>query len=339
MRQFDFEKNKYKFSAKNKQKDLDSKALSKEIMFYIKQLKLFKISLKDLVSKSPNDFERDLILNIAYSIVEDHNLTKKIIIKKVLPCKIIQKSSELKFSFIEKWQQYIIAYVLLLYTERYSNLLNYLNIVLSKVEKFSLIKENYKDKLYKGIVLSNLKNNAVILTSKGEFVRINNNGENKIGEELTGKEKIGFRHYRKVVTISILAIVIIITTAFSVYNERTSSIIIQGTSQLKIETNIFNKIVYSYSPTEKGDILLKNLQLKNKPLEDSLVYILKDMQVNNMIPTNKKVEIIITGKEIKSNQFTKAIQYMDKIMSDDNYENNFKISINNSGYEKKMNNK
>lgn len=330
-----FNKNKYIFSNKGKRKELNSKIISKQAQFYIKELNLYKINLRMLIDNLPLYSDRNLILNIAYYIVDNEEILDKLLRRKEIPIAILVKNTKVEKRFIEKWKHYIIAYTVLLYSNKFMSIFEYLNISFKELEVLSLVKNsNGDDDIYKGLVIFEGNKSAVILTTKGEFIRIKSSCNNKLGSILSGKEKKGLRHYKHIIIAVLIIFIMTFGTFIYGYNKESSTIIIQSTSKIKLEINTFNKVIYTYSPTEKGKILLMELDLKHKDIGDSLEDIFKNLGENKMIPQDKKIEILITGKRIDTMKFSKLDKYLDKINNDNNTENNIKLIINNSGYEK-----
>ena len=54
-----------------------------------------------------------------------------------------------------------------------------------------------------------------------------------------------------------------------------------------------------------------------------------------MLPPNRIVDVYITGKMVDTVDLNKVTEYVESVNKDDNAKNNFRIKINNSGYEKK----
>lgn len=336
MSEVTFRKDKYIFSSRNMKKKLNKKLLKKEIKTFIKELKDFKVDVRSLTEESYSLEERNLILNIAYFLVDEEILLRKILNRKQLNTKIIAKKTKISNDKIEKWSKYIIAYMILIYNSDYTNLATYLNINFKDLEALAVIKGGAtENSIYKGLVILEGTKSTIIMTKEGNFVRINIKGEDKVGEELSGKEKRSLKHYRKYVIGVLLIFLVLLGVYTRIYNKQETTILIQGTSKVKLGLNRFDRIVYSFSGTEKGNILLTELNLKNEKFEDGMIQVLKGFEENNMMPPNRIVNVYIAGKMVDTSDLNKVTDYVESINSDDNHKNNFKIKINNSGYEKK----
>ena len=326
MSEVTFRKDKYMFSTRNIKKNLDKNILKKEISTFIKELRKFKVDLKSLSSEEFNLEERNLILNIAYFLVDEEVLLRKIINRRELKTKVIAKKTGFSNEKIISWSNYLIAYLILLYNADYTNLAMYLNINFKDLENLAVIKGTKGEEVvHKGLVMLEGKKST----------RIKTRCENKVGEELSGKEKKTLRHYKTlIVSVALIAFVLIGSVTF-LYKQQETTILIQGTSKVKIGLNRFDRIVYSYSPTEKGTILITELKLENKKFEDGMISILKGFEEEDMLPPNRIVDVYITGKMVDTVDLNKVTEYVESVNKDDNAKNNFRIKINNSGYEKK----
>ncbi|MGG5462995.1 anti-sigma factor domain-containing protein [Clostridium sp. B9] len=338
MSEVTFRRDKYIFSSRNIKKNLDKAALKKEISVFLKELRSFKVDIKNLTSEFYNIEERNLILNIAYYLVDEEVLLRKILNRRELSTKVIAKKTGFSNEKIVKWSDYIIAYMILLYSADYTNLATYLNITFKDLEALAVIKgSNGEEVIYKGLVIKEGKKSTIIMTKDGQFVRIKTRCEDKVGEELSGKEKKTLKHYRKIIVSTILILAVLIGGYTYIYKQQETTILIQGTSKVKLGLNRFDRVVYSYSPTEKGRILVTELDLDNYKFEEGMIAVLKGFEKEEMMPPNRVVNVYITGEMVDTVDLNKVMEYVDQVNNDKIPTNNFKIKINNSGYEKKNN--
>lgn len=330
----EFVKDKYIFSSKKIKKEVNEEAVEKQMQFYTRALKAYKVSIKRLADNYPSQDERNLILNIAYEIVADERILRNMKKNRKIPFDKVKESTKIDMEFLNKWNDYITAYTLLLYTDKYINIYNYLNTTFKELEVLSVITSTGEEGvIFKGIVISTSKKNSIILTSSGEFIRINTSSD-KLGREISGKEKKTVRHYRKSIGIVAVILACIFGFVYYSYSKDVSTLVIKGTSEIKLNINKFDKVIYSYSPTEKGKILLTGLEPNNKDIDNVMLNMFKKFQEMNMVPSNRKVEIIVTGNKINDDKISGLLEYIEELKSDDDYENNISIIINNAGYEK-----
>lgn len=127
-----FEKNKYSFSE-------DSPALfaigesidesrRKQINEIINELYDYKVLLKDLVVLEPSIKQRNIILNLALYIVRNLEILEKFQKDKELPIKELRRTTFISKSFVERWNDYLIAYIVIFANPYYKLVQDYLRI-------------------------------------------------------------------------------------------------------------------------------------------------------------------------------------------------------------------
>lgn len=328
-----FQKNRYIFSKRRVKKEkLDEKRLVKEVNLLIKELSNYEISLKDLYGDIPSIERKNLILNIAKYASERKEIVDKIKKYKKLPITDIGFETRVKEEFLRKRKSYILAYIILFSNANFSQLVKYLNIEYRELDELSLVPvvDNSNNNLLKGIAIKLIRGKVMIFTDQGEFIRIIDNGTWKKGEESVGKEYLGFKKYKKkILAIAIITITLcFIATYF--YNSISRTILIESTSEIKIECNKFNRVVDVYSATEKGKELNEKLNLNNKSIDTALTEVFTYLHKNKMIPQDNLLNVAVTGKALSSNQLEKTSE----LISEQKIEGEkYKVIINNFGEE------
>lgn len=332
VREFNFDKDRYIFSKERHIRKVRKKIPNECIQLFINELKKYKIYLIKLSKKEISQEERNLVLNIALYIYEDERILNYIRKKRTLPFNSLSEKIDVDIDFLLKWKEYILAYVILAYDDKYIDIYDYLDVNFKELENVN-VKKTYVDiNIYRGVVLETYKNGTIILTSSGEFININK-GNEVIGTDICGRKKLGLKPYKKLITSTVLIIFIISSFSFYYYGKEKSTIIIQGTSQIKFSINNFNKVTYGYSATEKGKLLLSKVKWEKKSVNVALDNIFSMMQELNMIPKDRKLEVIVTGKKLKDSSVEGILNYVNNINGDEDMENNIKIIMNNSGDE------
>ena len=307
---------------------------NKQIASFLNELNMYNVLLKDLVNFSLNEKDRNISLNIAYYITDNYELLEIIIKKKDLPISKLSKLTKIKPEYIGKCREYIIAYYIILTNSNYRHIQDYFRIKLREDNNVMSI-SNKKQNSYKGLVIKSLKKSAYIVTSKGEFLKIKTNSKASIGELCEGKQKKTLRNYRIHICI-LLVILILIGSGIIIEYRRTQSIVvIQTTSNIKININKYNKVIYAYSPTDRGKELVANVNMLNKDIDEAMAetfeYALNNemLELNKEVPTlSKKTLITINGKALEYGALTKTNKFIT--------ENNIPIVINNSGNQQKL---
>lgn len=361
-----FDRNKYKFSSIPSLVEISdevNKARAEQISLMEKELYSYKILIQDLFAYSPNDRDRNTILNIAFYIIGEVELLEFIQDKKKLPPNILSKKTMQPRKFIEEWSDYIITYTIIFSNPNYKLIQDYMRIeeseekveipkkkqsnktVIKKViiektnEEISVdekdkeeesnvvsINKNSKSKL-RGIVIKLFKYSACILTSMGEFKKIKLEDDMSVGEEVIATAKKGIKDYKIQIGILIVAIIVACGTFFYKYSEIDRTILINTTSQVKIDVNTFNKIINVYSPTTKGEEMVRSLKLNNMKLDEGMEEILSYANDNKMIPSGK-ILITVTGDPLEYGALEKTGKFAAS--------HKINLVINNAGNEQKL---
>ena len=112
------------------------------------------------------------------------------------------------------------------------------------------------------------------------------------------------------------------------YRKTKSIVIVETSSNIKMHINKYNKVIYAYSPTEKGKILISSISLDNETIDDAIEAIFEYAFQNGMIDTSKKTLITVSGKSLEYGSLPKTNKFIS--------ENKIPIVINNSGNQQKM---
>lgn len=326
-----FEYDKYKFSTKAPASlaldDIVEKR-EEEIDRLKEELLVYKILIKDLIHDEPSYIIRNKILNIAYFIIEDIELFDYLSTTKKFPINRLLKRTPIDKEFYETWKEYIVTFVVILSNPNYKYLQEYLQIeeaveVPSSEEIIQINKEEER----RGIILSKGLYNSIILTSKGEFIKVKSKKENRVGEDFISNESFTFRKYK--LQISIIASIVVIIFVIGIFQYRAidKTISIETTSLITLEVNKFDKIIDAYSKTERGNYMLGKLNVTNTNIDNSIREILRYADNNEMVP-DTGIVITITGKALKYNALEKTEKFIE--------EKGLQVKLNNSGDEHKV---
>ena len=327
-----FEYDKYKFSMKkpsNLELDDVIENRKEEIERLNDDLLEYKILIKDLAYDEVSYMTRNKILNIAYFIIEEVELFDYINTTKKFPINRLLKRTPIDKEFYIQWKEYIIAYVVILSNPNYKYLQEYIQIEESiNILGAEEMMQNNKEEEYRGIILSKGLSSAIILTSKGEFIKVKAGKNNKIGEDFIGKEGFRLRKYKLQISIFLSILVVIFSIGLLQYKLIDKTVVIETTSSITLEVNKFSKIIDAYTQTEKGNIMLDKLNVVNSDIDTSMREILNYAIDNEMIP-DTGVLITITGKALKDKELNLTEKFIE--------EKELKVKLNNSGDEHKIN--
>lgn len=327
-----FQEDKYKFSMKtpsNLSLDDVVESRKEEIERLKEDLLEYKILIKDLTYDEVSYINRNKILNIAYFIIEEMELFDYLNTTKKFPINRLLKRTPIDKEFYIQWKEYIITYVVILANPNYKYLQDYIQIeeainILGSEEIMQINKEEE----YRGIILSKGLNSAIILTSKGEFIKVKAGKDNKVGEDFIGKESFRLRKYKLQISIFLSILVVIVSLGLIQYRLIDKTVVIETTSSITLEVNKFGKIIDAYTQTEKGNIMLEKLNVENDNIDVSMKEILNYAIDNEMIP-DTGVLITITGKALKDKDLALTEKFIE--------EKELKVKLNNSGDEHKIN--
>ena len=323
-----FRKNKYIFSNIRTISEKDEEFIEerkKQISLLLKELFLYKVLTKDLIAKRPKENEKNLILNISYYIVENEELLEEFNNKRILHINKLSKITHIPSSFFDIWQDYIIAYIIILHNPNYKLIQDYLKI--EYADKNSEMIEGNNADHYLGMVLEVKKKHIIIMTSNGEFIKLKKDDTAIVGEEVSGGEKIGIRHLKLKIAIGVLIILFMAVGAYKDYNNTVSTIVLKTTSDIKIQINRYNNVVYTYAESEKGKDMLKQVSGMDEDIDIVMKKCIKYAYENDMIP-KEGLSMTVIGKRLDYGSLEKTGNYI--------VDNDIKLLINNAGVQHKL---
>ena len=326
-----FQQYKYKFSTKTPISLVSEDIIEKraeEISRLKEDLMEYKILIKDLVFDKPSYDIRNKILNITYFIIENIEIYDYLVKNKEFPLKLLLQATHLERSFLEKWKEYIITYFIILSDPTYNYLKEYLQVVEAiHILGSEEIIENVDVEEYKGLLLYKGRLSSVILTSKGEFIKVKSKKEEKIGEEILAKESISLKKYKTQMAVFFTLIACIFLIASYKYKNIEKTIVVETTSTITLELNSSNKVINYSSNSEKGKGMLEELKVKNNDVDLALKNILDYANNNEMVPSTGIV-LKVTGEPLKNKDIKDTEEYI--------AENKLEVKFNNSGDENKV---
>lgn len=326
-----FEYDKYKFStniSNNLSLDDVVEKRQDEIEVLKEELLNYKILIKDLIYDETSYILRNKLLNIAYFIIEDVELFEYLTKTKKFPINKLLKRTPIEKEFYQMWRQYIVVYVVIFSNPNYKYLQEYLQVEeAANVSASEEIIQVNKDEEHRGLILYKGINYGIIVTSKGEFVKVKATKENRVGEELIAKESFRLKKYKLQISIIASIMAIILAIGIFQYKSTDKTISIETTSLITLEVNRFNNVLNAYTKTEKGTIMLQTLDLNNNNIDQSIKEILKYANSNEMIPKTGVV-ITVTGRALEYDALIETEKFIG--------EEGLQVKLNNSGDEHKV---
>lgn len=335
MEELKFDKHRYQFSSKRILRTVENSVdieKKKEACKHLnRELKINFVDYKELYDCNISYGDKNIVLNIALAILDNDELLQDILTKRSLPILKIAKMTRITKKFIEKYDVYIMLYILIFSKKSLTPLKKYLCIKDTEDSPpgTSIIKSPGLDEnVASGIVLKKFKTYAVILTPMGEVVRVKHLSSSE-GFEVSGKKKRSISYYYKYIISAIIIIGIICSIGIIDYNKVESTIVLTTTSDFKIEVNKYDKIVGFTSETEKGKATVHSTEYEYKSTDEFLKILMNKVIENGMVPGNQELYLIVTGERLKDTDF----RLIESVIKDNNKKNktNIKLIINNSG--------
>lgn len=324
------ERNKYVFSNAPSVIEVSEEVQAKreeQISFILKEMFLYKVLLKDLISHKPSEKDKNLLLNVAFYIVNNPEALDYFETKRDIPYARLCKTFKIAKAFFERWQDYIITYTIILANPNYKYIQDYLRIEITDDYKEAMSVEDEKSKEVKGIILKKNRYSSILLSSNGDFIKSKTLENSVIGEEVNSTERIGFRQIKYKLAIVLVLLLFVAIVGYRDYTTVIRTVIIESTSQIKIETNRYDNVIYTYASTEKGKKMLEYADYVDSDLDTVLYKCIKYAKKNEMIPEEGLV-ITVTGETIKYGKLEVTGEYI--------YDNNIKVLINNGGNQHKL---
>lgn len=327
-----FQKNKYRFSSIKPLVLITDEVIefrSQQIAMLISDLLKYKVLLRDLVKDNVSYSIRNELLNIAMFISNDIELYDRFIKEGDIPVDKIRIEARVDSKYINKYRDYIIVYTLILGNPDYKNLQDYIEIAENTEEDLEKDIIEYEEKNgVDGIVLESSKKNAIVMTSLGEFKKLKFKGTCFRGEEIKSVEKKSLKDYKLYASIvSIFALIFVLSIVYK-YNNVVSMIVVDTTSQIKLEINGFNRVLNVSASTEKGSTLITETGILDNNIDEALFKIIEYANENEMLKDSGTV-ITITGEALKYNSLEKTSDFV--------YKKDLKVRLNNDGSEHKLN--
>jgi len=149
----------------------------------------------------------------------------------------------------------------------------------------------------KAVVVEIAERYAVVLDSKGSFIKIKNNGRLKVGYEVELPHSSGFNMNTFMKTLAVAAIfLLVIGFGFGIYsyNVPYTYVSVDINPSVEFTTNIFNRIIKTEGLNEDGRKLLLKENYKNEAIEDGVEGILKWAADEGYFDNKEKNAVMVT---------------------------------------------
>lgn len=314
----------------------------------IGELESYGIIIKDLVAVEVPYEIRNEILNIAMFISEDVEIYNYLYEKKKLPVTKLSRIVKKNKKFFERWNEYIIAYSIIIGDYNYRSIAEYLKIIENmhkkevkeedKVIEFKSDYNNNSDNYNrdiaqdstahkKGILILKFKKYGIVITSSGEFIKSVISSDDNVGEEII----IEVKKKNKNLIFYISLLLILILCAFSIgiykYFNVASTIVFDGGEYIVLEVNSFNRVVNARAAKEEGNDILRQIQIQDRNIDVAMYRLVKYINEEEIL-NSKQILITVTGNAIKHGVLEQTTGYLS--------EEGISVKFNNAGYESSL---
>lgn len=312
-----FNRSKYVFSkspSNVKNDDNSLKNRSNQISLLVKEIFLYKVLLKDLVSHIPSSEQKNLLINIAYYVIEEQEIFLKFQKRRLLPISLISKKTHIDSNFIETWQEYIVTYIIILSNPNYKDIQDYFKVEYNDDKSKNANQYNGLTLIEKpktvGIIVKINKKSNIILTSDGRFIKINRKEqEEKLGEEVYGIPKKVPKNVGLKISIVFMFVLFIVFAIYKQYTTPVSTIIVSSGIQVKYEVNKFDKVIYVYSVDDLGKELLTSTDPMDKTVDEALKSCIQYYNDNKLV-SSSGILITVNGEALEYGKLSETGNYI-----------------------------
>ena len=327
----EFLKNQYCFSKSMAMTDISESVVKQRenaISSLAIELAEYKIFFRDLYKIKPIESEANLILNVAYYIVDNKSLYEEMLLNKALPVPKLVKYTRRNNLFFEKWNDYIIIYTLILCEKKYKILKKYLTIRLTE----SLKEKNEESKIhnqnsFKGLIIASTSSSNIIMTKQGLFFRVRKDKGDAIGLEVHRQNSKKNQNWGIKILIVCLFVGAIGCALYLNYTKVVTTIMLQTSSDIRLDVNEYDKVIVATAKDKGGQELIDNTTLIGCTVDEALVEALRYAEKNEMI-YDKKILITVLGKELDYGILRKTGAYLKS--------REINVLVNNAGQQHKL---
>lgn len=167
----------------------------------------------------------------------------------------------------------------------------------------------------KGIVIEINNKEAYVMLSNGDFSRLKiKNDLPRIGEEYEGEEVLKKPNYfNKIAMVASITFVLLSSTGAYAYFTPVSTVVLNEDSGIKVGINRFNRVVSVTPLNEAGEKVVKELNIKNKNIDDAMVEVIDQVKKNiNIEVKGSKLNTEKIKEKLKNEKLDGKIKIKDK---------------------------
>lgn len=287
--------NRYIFQKRHRDEHLtteDLRRLRKEIRSLLSDLREFNIDLQSICRKKMSYEERNRILNIALTLINNEEVADEFVLGAKLPVSKIARLTGYPISEIDKYKDYIAIYMLLFGTDKHTFLSRYLTIgtVLDS-------KTRGEDRL-SGIKIRDYGITSVILTHQGEFKFLDTDPKGAgVGELVRGRDALITPFKLRIFALLSTALLIaLLFFSFSFYRPA-KTLFVMTNSKATFSYNGFQRLIKSEGNNASGKEILAATVFSDKKIDTSISEFLEEsIKQKSIQPGSDVTLIVLTGK-------------------------------------------
>ncbi|MFL0194007.1 hypothetical protein ACJDU8_00150 [Clostridium sp. WILCCON 0269] len=162
-----------------------------------------------------------------------------------------------------------------------------------------------------GIVVSINGKYANLLTSCGEFIKVNCNGKRpNIGEKFKGDEVFHNFFYlngKAITAAACIMFILFVGAGTKAYYSPVATVLVDINPHIELKVNFLDKIIFCKALNNDGGKILSHIKINNVNINNGLEMIIdeskKDKFINEDYVKTKTISINITGKNIDVSEF------------------------------------
>lgn len=152
----------------------------------------------------------------------------------------------------------------------------------------------------RGIVLERKKNEAIIMTSSGEILRIRTSEIPIVGQEYEGKVVINKSWIKRTVMVAASFSLVFFIGLIDYYTP-VKAMELDMNTRVRLEVNRWNKVVKIEPLDQKAEELTDKITIKNKDVNEAVLDIISEGKKENYIADGDKVKINVVKGKIDEN--------------------------------------
>lgn len=265
----------------------------RQIAILNKELSFFRISPLKLSREIPSERIRNLLLNIVLIVISEDKLLNEFLSLKKLPLKRISKLVEEPVFLLQKYEDYLSAYIIVFYSEKYHLLTRYMEYV-PNTKQDQFVKES---KIYTGIALRKSSGKTIVLTSQGEFLAVDNT-DTSLGEVTTGEMMSTKNHLKMPLLLLLFLIVVFSGVSYALSKSISTTVIIRASGEVRMTYNELGQMVASKANNKQGQKILGDAIFDKKDFDTTIGEVIEQAYIKEYIKEGDEITILVSGEPL-----------------------------------------